>query len=89
MRVSTEASYHRNTLEQMIVMVTISDRETKPMNIDRAQLQGIELAFTVDHVPLLRSLRLAGAGRGDASLSGLVEWQESRDEGRSPVYNGK
>ncbi len=89
MRVSAEASYYRTTLEQMIVMITISDRETKPMNIDRAQVQGVELAFTVDHVPLLHSLRLAGAGRGDASLSGHAEWQESRDEGRSPVYNGK
>lgn len=89
MQARIETSYYESRLEQMIVLITISDRETKPANLDRARIRGAELALALDHLPWLRDLRLAGAHTGDASLAAHVTWQEARDEGRSPIYRGK
>ncbi len=89
LRARAELAYYENRVEQMIVLITVSDRETKPVNLDRARLQGVELALDLDHLPLLRSLRLPGVRTTDASLAGHLTWQETRDEGESPIYHGK
>jgi len=89
MRVSAEASYYACDVEQMIVLITISDRETKPANLDAARIRGAELALTLAHLPYWRDLRLPGVTRGDAALALHVTWQDARDEGRSPIYHGK
>jgi iron complex outermembrane recepter protein len=89
MQMSAEASYYTSSVEQMIVLITISDRETKPANLDAARIRGAELSLTVDHLPLLCDLRLPGVTRGDAALTGHITWEDARDEGRSPVYHGK
>jgi iron complex outermembrane receptor protein len=89
LRVLAEGSCYASSIEEMIVLITVSDRETKPANLDAARIHGAELALTLDHVPFLRDLRLAGARRGDAALTGHITWQDARDEGVSPVYHGK
>jgi len=81
MRWRTEGVFYRSDLERMIVFVTVSDRETRPLNLDRARIRGAELSLTLDELPLLRALRPA--------LAGYLHWQDARDEGASPVYHGK
>jgi iron complex outermembrane receptor protein len=65
----------------MIVMVTVSDRETRPQNLDRARIRGAELSLTLDDLPLPGDVR--------SSLAGNLHWQDARDEGASPIYRDK
>lgn len=76
----TELAYHEAQLDDMIAFVMISDRETKPENLDKARIRGLEWSATLRHVPL---------GPIEAALTQQVTWQATRDEGVSPVYYGK
>ena len=76
----TEAAYHEAHLDDMIAFVTVSDRETKPENLERARIRGIEWSASVRHIP---------AGPLDAILTQQITWQATRDEGISPVYHGQ
>ncbi len=89
LEVRAEASYYESRVEEMIVLITISDRETKPANLDAARIRGAELALALDHLPYWRDVRLPGVKAGDASLAAHATWQDARDEGRSPIYHGK
>jgi len=81
LRWRAEGAYYQSELEQMIVMVTVSDRETRPQNLDRARIRGAELSLTLDELPAVAGVRPA--------LAGNLHWQDARDEGASPVYHGK
>jgi len=84
---STELVYYRRKSDQTITYITISDRETKPINLEKASLHGLELTTTISHLPLLRDISLASPV--DAELSVILQWQSTRDEGTSPFYHGK
>jgi outer membrane receptor protein involved in Fe transport len=73
----SECVLYQNDLERMIVLVTVSDRETRPQNLDRARVRGAEASLGVD----VRSVGL--------SLTGYMHWQDARDRGASPVYRGR
>ena len=81
LRWRTEAAIYRSEMKDMIVMVTVSDRETRPQNLDRARIDGAELSLTVDDLPALGGVRPA--------LSANLTWQDALDVGVSPVYHGK
>lgn len=53
LHIRTEQTVYTSRHEQMIVLIRISDRETKPMNLDQARLTGAEFSWTCDHLPLL------------------------------------
>ncbi len=83
---STEFAYYERHLDQMIFFRTISERETKPENLERASIRGMEFSARINHLPLLRDLPLPSPV--DANLSLWCEWQSTNDEGLSPVYHG-
>jgi outer membrane cobalamin receptor len=43
-------------MEKMIVFVLVSNRQTKPLNLDAARVRGCETSLTLEHVPVLRDL---------------------------------
>lgn len=77
----TEGAVYQSELKDMIVMVTVSDRETRPQNLDRARIRGAELSLTLDDLPAPGGVRPA--------LSANLTWQDALDVGVSPVYHGK
>ncbi|MBD3236307.1 MAG: TonB-dependent receptor [Candidatus Eisenbacteria bacterium] len=101
----SEHVYFESDLREMIVFIRVSDRETKPLNLDRARIRGHEFSLTLDHLPLLRQAallpllenavrRLLGApgaepGTRDASLALHLTAQDARDRGVSPIYHGQ
>ncbi len=71
----------------------------------KGHIHGHEVSLSVDHLPLLRDVALWGRCEStvrrlfglptdarrysDARLTGHIEWQRTRDEGVSPIYNGE
>jgi outer membrane cobalamin receptor len=96
MRLQTEHVFYTSRKEDMIVFMLVSDRETKPFNLERIRIDGYELILAADRLPGLRDLGFAPAAEGtptaegnNARLSLNLSWQDARDEGPSPVYHGK
>jgi vitamin B12 transporter len=90
-RLRLEQAIYQNELERMIVFILVSDRETKPFNLDRARIRGYEADITIENAPLLRELArvIPGDDALRADVSAHMTLQETRDEGISPIYNGK
>ncbi|MCK4412257.1 MAG: TonB-dependent receptor [Candidatus Eisenbacteria sp.] len=61
MRLRVEQVYYESRLDDMIVFVLVSSRETKPFNLDRAHIRGYELSIELDQLPGLRDLDLLPA----------------------------
>ncbi len=80
--IETEAAVYTSRREQMIVLIRISERETKPVNLDRASLYGAEFSWRC-------TARAARAADGRPAFFGHVHWQHTRDEGRAVLYHGK
>lgn len=51
-----EIAYYENRTEDMIVFVLVSNRQTKPLNLDAARIRGCEMSCALEHLPLLRDL---------------------------------
>lgn len=81
-----ETAYYHSRLDEMIVLITVSGRETKPVNLDQAAIKGVESNVAIGPLPLPRQLPLLR--RGELEVESYFDWQESRDEGVSPVYHG-
>jgi outer membrane cobalamin receptor len=77
--VRLDVAYYQSRLEEMIVFITVSDRETKPVNLDQAAIKGAELNLTATLIQLPRF---------ELELTTYLDWQETRDEGASPIYHG-
>ena len=87
LRITAELVYYESNLEEMIVFITVSNRETKPFNLDRAEIRGGEFKLALDPLPLLPASLW---GRATAvGVTGHLTWQDARDLGASPIYNGK
>ncbi len=79
MRLRTEAAGYVSRREEMIVLIRISERETKPVNLDRASLRGLELSWQCATLPGLRGKApLASIERAIGELFGAAA-------ARSPV----
>jgi outer membrane cobalamin receptor len=90
-RLRAEQVFYQNDLEQMIVFIMVSNRETKPYNLDAARIRGSETELSIGNPPLLRDLGrlLPGADSLGIELSLRATIQDARDLGVSPVYHGK
>jgi iron complex outermembrane receptor protein len=79
MQLWTEHVYYESRLDQMIVFITISNRETKPLNLDQARIRGYEATVTMDHLPLVRDLTFL------SSLEGLIVGLLGKRSGDTPA----
>jgi vitamin B12 transporter len=86
-----EQVFYQNDLEQMIVFIMVSNRETKPYNLDAARIRGSETELSIGNPPLLRELGrlLPGTDSLRVELGLHATIQDARDRGVSPVYHGK
>lgn len=86
-----EPALYQSELEEMIVFVLVSNRETKPFNLDRARIRGAEVDLSVERPPLLQALaeRLVRGDPPALTLALHATIQDARDRGASPVYRGK
>lgn len=86
-----EQALYRSDLEQMIVFVMVSNRETKPFNLDRASIRGYEVDLALSRPPGLNALarRLGRRDPPEVELTLHATLQDARDEGVSPVYHGR
>jgi len=83
MEIWAEVAYYHAHIDDMILYLTVSERETKPFNLDAAELRGAEMTLSVRHLPGLAALSW------DAALTAHLHLQKTRDESPSPVYAGK
>jgi iron complex outermembrane receptor protein len=77
-----EAVYFRSQRENLITFIQNSQRTVKAVNLESAAVEGLELSA---------SASLGGRDRrfGLLNLTVAYTWQDARNTGPSPVYNGK
>ena len=77
-----EAVYFRTEREDLIIFLQNSQRTVKAFNLESAEVEGVELSATA-------SAGSPGGRLGRLSASAAYTWQDARNTGPSPTYNGK